>query len=144
MSVKGSVTIIVDTTGKAELDPPLGLLDRNIQTMQWSLVAPEEFKFSDPPIVFQSEGLPPGFVSWPGDTPAKENDWQVRAKVNKKVDKPEFYRYDIFVDVQTSSTNGGVRVERRKLKVHRAVEATEAEHEHKEKIDPDMENQPQP
>jgi len=141
MGIKGSVTINIDDEGTAILVPPLGVLDRNIQTMQWSLVAPGEFKFAPDPIVFQTKGLPPGYRPWtpPGQPPVRENDWQVRAQANLKVEKgdpPVKYRYDIYVDVSTTGEDGSVNFERRKISVLHP--------ETLEKIDPDMENQPQP
>jgi hypothetical protein len=140
MTIKGSVTITIDDQGKGALDPVLGVLDRNIQVMQWSLVAPANFRFSTPPIVFQKDNLPPGYSPWPGDVPSKENDWQVRANVDSKVDESQRYRYDIYVDVTSTANDGSTGVERRKLIVHR-VDDNDV---HCEEIDPDMENQPQP
>lgn len=144
MGIKGSVTININKDGTVTLVPPVGVLDRNIQTMQWSLVAPERFKFAADPIVFQTSDLPPGYILWtpPGEAPVRENDWQVRAKANYKVPKedpplpPVKYRYDIFVDETITEGDGGTTTAHRKLAaLHPAT---------LEKIDPDMENEPQP
>lgn len=141
MGIKGSVTINIASDGTVTLVPPLGKLDRNIQWMQWTLAAPANYKFAAVPIVFQTTDLPPGFIPWspPGDPPQRESDWQVRAKANLRVDHGQpavFYRYDIDVDVTITDENGGTRVEHRRLSaLHPAT---------LERIDPDMENEPQP
>lgn len=130
-NIVGSVTILFDPeAGQAELIPPLGALDRKIQNMQWSLVAPEGFTFSDPGIVFNPPPpLPDGFVPWPGDRPVRDADkCQVRAKVNKKVDETEMYRYDIYVTDPQGM----------KIQIGRCVD------KFGNPIDPDMENRPQP
>ena len=140
MSIKGSVTINISEDGTVTLVPPLGLLDRNIQKMQWSLNAPERYRFAAVPIVFQSDDLPLGFIPWspPGEAPVLENDWQVSAKANLKVPKgnpPVKYRYDIFVIESITGDDGLSSVQRKLFCLDPAT---------LEKIDPDMENQPQP
>ncbi len=139
MGIKGSVTINIFEDGTVTLVPPLGVLDRNIQTMQWSLNAPERYRFAPEPIVFQTTDLPSGFIPWSGDAPQLENDWQVRAKANLRVrkgDPPVKYRYDIYVIESISSGPETISQVRRKLFCLDPALL--------EKIDPDMENQPQP
>jgi len=128
--IKGSVTIILKPDNTATLVPPVGKLDRAVQTMQWTLVAPRGTKFADPGIVFNPPPpLPPNFMPWPGSPPVRVNDFQYRADVNTIVpDGPsQFYRYDIWVD----QGQGLIRIAG-----WVASDGTS--------IDPDMENQPQP
>ena len=142
--IKGSVTINIAEDGTVTLIPPLGQLDRNIQRMQWSLNAPARYRFAPEPIVFQSDDLPPGFIPWspPGETPVLENDWQVTAKANLRVPKgnpPVKYRYDIFVIETITGEEGEVSAEQFLTKRLFCLDPATLE-----KIDPDMENQPQP
>lgn len=146
MSIKGSVTINISEDGTVTLIPPVGLLDRNIQKMQWSLNAPERYRFAPEPIIFQTTDLPPGFIPWspPGETPVLENDWQVSAKANFKVPKgnpPVKYRYDIWVIETITGEEGTVSSEPLKPLARQLFCLDPAT---LEKIDPDMENQPQP
>jgi hypothetical protein len=139
MAIKGSVTINIAADGTYTLVPPLALVDRNIQTMQWSLNAPANYKFAEPGIVFQP---PPSdaYRPWPGDEPTRENDWQYRAKVAKKIahgSPAEMYLYYIHLAVTVEGSDGSSRVETLRLgKMQHPVTL--------ELIDPDMENQPQP
>lgn len=131
--IKGSVTVVYDpSTGKATLIPTLGLLDRKIQNMQWSLVAPEGWTFADPGIVFNPPPpLPPDFLPWPGSRPVRDPDeCQVQARVDRQVDGPESekYRYDIYLHPPHGID----------IKVTTFVD------ERGNPIDPDVENQPQP
>jgi hypothetical protein len=118
--IKGSITIIYDPdTDQAHLIPERGKIDKTVQVMQWTLIAPEGYTFDDPGIVF----LPPpeGFTNWPGEPPVRDADkCQVRAKANKKVSEIERYRYDIFLCRPEGCG-------------HRPII-----------VDPDMENQPEP
>lgn len=139
MRTKGSVTVFYYGPGDYDLEPPIGILDRNVQTMQWTLVVPNgsTARFRDDKdgggIVFNPPPeLPPGFSEWPGEVPLREDDWQIRAKANHKVPEGaqlQLYRYDIYVD----PGDGGI-AERVQVRRPDAIE----------KIDPGMENQPQP
>jgi hypothetical protein len=132
MTPKGSVTVTVTIDGQAAtimIDPATGVLDRNIQIMQWSLVAPSGVTFADPGVTFINSNLPAGFSPWPGFAPLNENDCQVLADANFLPPGPDVvkYKYELnFLGLPSSTT---VQF------VHPVTG---------ESIDPDMENQPQP
>jgi hypothetical protein len=133
MPIKGSVTVVievVDSKDQHTLIPATGIFDRNIQLMQWSLVAPKGYKFAPKPIVFK-DPLPEGcsVFSPPGEEPVRTSDWQCHANVNNILGETDTttlkYCYDIFY----IDPNGN----QHKIGEQQVVE-----------IDPDMENQPEP
>lgn len=132
MPTKGSVTINYNAEGHHTLEPPMGVLDRNVQTMQWSLVAPENVKFATQGILFDVDP-PAGYSLWPGDDPVREDAWQYRAKVNLKMPElpVQLYRYDIRLEIEGVVT---------KIDVFKpGPDGTFIKI-----IDPPIENQPQP
>lgn len=132
MAIKGSVTINFSAIGIYSIEPVLGIVDRNVQVLQWTLVAPEGVTFAKEGIILSPEPLPLGFSPWPQDAELmREDDWQYRCEVNAKINKgdpPQRYRYDIVINV------GGV--EQRVTLVDAATG--------QEVIDPPVENQPEP
>lgn len=135
--IMGSVTIIYNTEGQHQLIPELGLLDRHVQTMQWTLVAPAGFRFEFPGIVFNPPPpLPEGFSPWPGGEIIRENDCQLRASVNFPAPdgQPQKYRYDIWINRPGDTGEIVEKMEFVSFDPERVGQ----------KIDPDMENDPKP
>ncbi len=123
---KGSITISLDSAGKFFASPDPGLLDRNIQVMQWTLDAPAGYQFAEPGITFEiPEPGDTSFKPWPGRDPIRQNNWQIRAFVDHKVPdgQQDHYKYDFHIVHPSRGTLSG----RKHFN-----------------IDPDMENQPQP
>jgi hypothetical protein len=120
---KGSITIYVNDDGSHYADPQIGLLDRNVQIMQWSVVN----LFTPTTYEFQFRLIDPIVINgWPGQPPVRENDYQVRANVNKRVNVAEQYSYTYFLEKVPYPP----QEDRKVLDVIRK--------------DPDMENQPEP
>ena len=131
--IEGSVMIFYLGGTSAILFPDLGILDRNVQVMQWSLMrwpaGSGTVKFAPNGIEF-TKGAP-GKDNWPGETPVRLNDWQYKADVLKRIPqggKTETYEYDINVD-----DGSGPRKITSWFSIHQRAT-----------IDPDMENRPQP
>ncbi len=133
--IEGSVMIFYLGGTSAILFPDLGILDRNIQTMQWSLM---RWPIGSGSVEFAPNGIefvtnPAGKDNWPGETPVRINNWQYKADVRRQI-KPggtkEIYEYDINVDPKDET---GPRKITSWFSIHERAT-----------IDPDMENRPQP
>lgn len=153
----GEVTIIYNGPGDAQLDPPIGRLNRDVQTMTWTLedrsglnarfIVPGGITFPWPP-----PSPPPPYSRWnpPGTVP--EGD-ATRYTANAQDKIPhgsprKIYSYDIVLERDDPSRNGG-RVQERinagdMLKRMRQQAKREQENLELEIIDPPVENEPLP
>jgi hypothetical protein len=137
--IRGSVTIYYEGKGQVTLVPALGLIDRHIQTIQWTLVdgtvdQGAKVKFADPGIIFRPGDSKSETHDWPGELPVRVNDWQWSACANWAVPAggaAQKYAYDISV---IDFTSGDA--------VHYIIQ--ERHDTQRQLIDPDMENQPRP
>jgi hypothetical protein len=142
--IVGSVTVIFNPDNSVTLIPDVGKVNRLVQTMIWTLVAPEGTTFASTAIIFAGmagvEGQPPpplpqGFTAFTG-TVTRLNEVQVQARFGTIIPRGNpmlQYRYDIWVD-----QGGGP------IKIDTFFAAVDHVHNRLRKIDPDMENEPQP
>ncbi|HYI09962.1 MAG TPA: hypothetical protein VEK57_12960 [Thermoanaerobaculia bacterium] len=146
-NVKGQVDIFFIEDGMVLIEPHLGLLDRDVQTMVWTLHTEVEgvkfvnptggIEFPWPPDPDNPPDPPPPdlpvtpvFSKWPGDDPIGD-ERRYTADVKHRVDHgqpSQFYYYDIVLD-----TPGGVQRFRKAWRK-----------DTREVIDPPIENEPKP
>ncbi len=142
--IVGSVTVLYNPDNSVTLIPDVGKVNRLVQNMLWTLVAPEGTIFADTAIVFAGGAgtssqppppLPVGYTPFTG-TVKKLNEVQVYTDFGSVVnpgDPVKHYRYDIWVDQGSGP-----------IKVDNFFAALDHVHNRLRKIDPDMENEPKP
>lgn len=163
--IYGQVTITYNGPGDVNLDPPVGLLNRDVQTMNWTLVDKSglnaRFKVDAEGkggIVFPPPPAPPPHYSrWspPGSVPTG-NETQYSADVHDQVNHgmpAKKYSYDIHLERDSTSSeraHGGGDIARTEEVLH----AGDLIRKHPRRggdsdrdpeiIDPPVENQPLP
>lgn len=141
--IVGSVTVLLNPDNSVTLIPEVGKVNRLVQNMLWTLVAPEGTTFADPAIVFAGSvdrgqpppPLPAGYTPFTG-TVTKLNEVQVYADFGSVLNPGnpvKHYRYDIWLDQGSGP-----------IKVDNFFAALDHVHNRLRKIDPDMENEPKP
>lgn len=153
----GEITITYNGPGDATLDPPIGRLNRDVQTMTWTLVdlsglnarfvVPGGIVFPWPP-----DNPPPVYSRWspPGTVPVGDAT-RYTANAQDKIPHGhprKLYSYDIVLERDDPERNGG-RVQERihagdLLKRARQQAKREQENLELEIIDPPVENEPLP
>ncbi len=167
--IYGQVTITYNGPGDVKLDPPVGILRRDVQTMNWILVDTSglnaTFKVDangEGGIVFPvpPPPPPPHYSRWspPGSVP-KGNATQYSADVHDQVAHgmpPKKYSYDIVIERDPTAAEraeGGGEIARLEEMLHAADFVTKHKQQSQaqsdndrepEIVDPPVENQPQP
>jgi hypothetical protein len=150
--IVGTVTVLHYRTIANEngytLIPDVGKINRLIQNMLWTLVAPSGITFADVPIIFAgSEVFPPnqpppplpdGYTPFTG-TVTRWDDLRVSVDFGNPLWAPgepvQRYRYDIWVNQGTTADP---------IRIENFYAALDHVHNRLRKIDPDMENEPKP
>jgi hypothetical protein len=143
--ILGQVTITYNGPNDVTLTPPIGQINRDVQTITWELVdasglnakfkVPGGITFPWPP-----PSPPPPYSKWTGTTPVG-NETTYSADANDKIPHGQprkFYAYDIHIMHDSAPGAEGPQVE----DVISAHEALRKRVE--ETIDPPVENQPLP
>jgi hypothetical protein len=154
--IVGTVTVLhyrtIDNENGYTLIPDVGKINRLIQNMLWTLVAPGGITFADVPIVFAgSEVFPPkqpppplpfGYTAFTG-TVTRWDDLRVSVDFGNVLspgDPVKRYRYDIWVNQPNTDDNTKTDL----IKIENFYAALDHVHNRLRKIDPDMENEPKP
>lgn len=149
--IYGQVTITWYGPGAWKVEPATGLLNRDVQTMTWTLINASDAAMNFQPkfpvpvggIVFKRPGAGSGLSQWnpPGTVPTG-SETVYSASANDRVphgSPAKKYEYDVFIDYYDGESNARhdhlsmsayVRSRQEELRV--------------EEIDPPIENEPQP
>src|SRR5688500_9959957 len=154
----GQITITYNGPGDANLDPPVGLLNRDVQTMNWHLIDRSGLnaKFAVPGGIvfpFPVPDPPPAYSKWTGTTPVgAANHYAANAEDRiPHGNPPKLYSYDIVLERDEPGHGDGAGG-RTSETMHAGdliakFRTTQRDGElirDPEIIDPPVENQPQP
>jgi hypothetical protein len=154
----GQITITYNGPDDATIDPPVGMLNRDVQTMNWHLVDRSGLnaKFAVPGGIvfpFPVPNPPPAYSKWTGTVPVGDaNHYSANAEDRiPHGNPPKLYSYDIVLERDApghGDSAGGRTTEtmhardliarfKKRLQQDQGVGVPEI-------IDPPVENQPQP
>jgi hypothetical protein len=150
--IVGTLTVYYNKDKSVTLIPDTGKVDRRIQNMLWTLVAPEGVTFADVPIIFAGtinnpSGQPPpplpdGYTAFTG-TVTKWDDVRVSADFENILPHDAAilkYRYDIWINQPKPDDSTQTDL----IKIENFYAALDHVHKQLREIDPDMENEPKP